>query len=118
MQSNDVIHLEELCHKTKEKKWREYIHNITENKCIYCGEISESIDHLKPRSKGGITNLKNCVPSCLSCNALKSDYEVMKWYRKQVIYDPRRAMMIRAWILGDFELVSRLILWTKEKKYK
>ena len=46
MHNQDAIYLEQLCPKINNKNWRDSLHRITKNKCIYCGEKSESIDHL------------------------------------------------------------------------
>ena len=113
MHNQDAIYLEQLCPKINNKNWRESLHHITKNKCIYCGESSESIDHLFPRSKGGETKTSNCVPCCLSCNGNKSDYEVLEWYRKQKFYDPRRAMAVRAWYNNELKLASLLLGYVK-----
>lgn len=72
---------------------------------------SESIDHVLPRSRGGLSVTENCVPSCLSCNGHKSDSDAFQWYRRQRFYDPRRAMAIRAWLDGDLRLAIRLLQW-------
>ncbi len=92
------------------------MHEFTEKSCIYCGKDSESIDHVLPRSKGGLSITENCVPACLSCNGSKTDNEVFEWYRKQRFYDPRRSMAIRAWTEGDIRLALRLLKWVKPKK--
>ena len=39
--------------------------------CQYCGNQAESIDHVIPKSKGGLTNWENVVTSCRSCNSSK-----------------------------------------------
>lgn len=43
--------------------------------CQYCGVrldwSSVTIDHVKPKSKGGITSWKNCVAACKRCNIKK-----------------------------------------------
>ena len=109
MHKQDAIYLDQLCPKINNKNWRESLHEITKNKCIYCGDVSESIDHLFPRSKGGETITSNCVPCCLACNGRKSDYDVLDWYRRQRFYDPRRAMAIRAWFNKDLKLASLLL---------
>ena len=109
MHNQDDIYLEQLCPKINNKNWRDSLHRITKNKCIYCGEKSESIDHLYPQSRGGATNTNNCVPCCLSCNGKKSDDDVLEWYRGQKFYDPRRAMAIRAWSNNDLKLASQLL---------
>lgn len=45
--------------------------------CQYCGETCDhhelTIDHVKPRSKGGKTNWENCVAACVPCNQEKKD---------------------------------------------
>ena len=45
--------------------------------CQFCGAQpgpeSLTIDHIKPRSKGGISSWDNCVLACLECNKRKSD---------------------------------------------
>ena len=109
MHIQDAIYLDQLCHKIKNKSWKESLHKITRHKCIYCGRPSESLDHLHPMSKGGTSITRNWVPCCLSCNGKKSDSEVLSWYREQKFYDPRRAMAIRAWFNDDLRLASVLL---------
>jgi 5-methylcytosine-specific restriction endonuclease McrA len=45
--------------------------------CQYCGHIPGvehlTIDHVKPRARGGITTWDNCVTSCRPCNTKKAD---------------------------------------------
>jgi len=45
--------------------------------CQYCGrkapEVSLEIDHITPKSKGGINELKNYNTSCRECNRGKGD---------------------------------------------
>ena len=113
MHYKDAVFLEDLCPKIRFRQWRQSIHKFTEKSCIYCGKPSESIDHILPRSKGGLSNTENCVPACLSCNGDKSNDEAFHWYRKQKFYDPRRAMAIRAWSDGDIRLAVRLLQWAK-----
>lgn len=44
--------------------------------CQYCGDQPGSdeltIDHVIPRSQGGVTSWTNCVLACVECNAFKS----------------------------------------------
>lgn len=46
-------------------------------RCQYCGirpapdEIT--VDHILPRSRGGLTSFENCVLACVSCNKRKDD---------------------------------------------
>jgi hypothetical protein len=78
---------------------------------LYCGDRSESIDHVLPLSRGGLSVTENCVPACLSCNGQKGDADAFDWYRRQRFYDPRRAMALRAWTEGDLRLALRLLAW-------
>ncbi len=113
MHSRDAVFLEDLCPKLRNRRWRQSIHLHTGNRCIYCGKPSESIDHVFPLSRGGMSVTENCVPACLSCNGLKSDADIFDWYRRQRFYDPRRAMAIRAWTDGDLRLAMRLLQWAQ-----
>ena len=112
MQARDAVFLEDLCPKLRARRWRQSLHQLTGQCCIYCGERSESIDHVFPKSRGGLSVTENCVPACLGCNGQKGDTEVFVWYRQQRFYDPRRAMAIRAWTDGDMRLAIRLLQWT------
>lgn len=47
-------------------------------KCVYCGRLSSDncelqVDHVHPKSKGGLDELDNLVTSCFECNIGKSD---------------------------------------------
>lgn len=45
--------------------------------CCYCGHKFPSkalnFDHVNPKSRGGLTNWANIVPSCFPCNSKKDD---------------------------------------------
>ena len=115
MHNRDAVFLEDLCPKLRNRRWRQSLHEFTSNSCIYCGKTSESIDHVLPRSRGGLSITENCVPACLSCNGSKTDNDAFAWYRKQRFYDPRRSMAIRAWTEGDIRLALRLLKWAQPK---
>jgi 5-methylcytosine-specific restriction endonuclease McrA len=43
-------------------------------RCQYCGARSNlTVDHVMPRSKGGLSNWENIVASCAPCNRRKGD---------------------------------------------
>lgn len=112
MLARDGVFLEDLCPKTHARRWRRSLHHLTGRRCLYCGLPSQSIDHVRPLSHGGLSITKNCVPACLSCNGSKGDGEAFHWYRRQVFYDPRRAMALKAWTDGDLRLAQRLLAWS------
>ena len=113
MHYRDAVFLEDLCPKLRDRRWRKSLHHFTGKSCIYCGNPSESIDHVLPQCRGGLSITENCVPACLSCNGDKSDADAFEWYRRQRFYDPRRAMAIRAWVDGDIRLALRLLQWVQ-----
>jgi 5-methylcytosine-specific restriction endonuclease McrA len=46
-----------------------------EFKCAYCGKAKKNltVDHVIPKSRGGVTTYFNCVASCRSCNHKKGN---------------------------------------------
>jgi len=44
------------------------------HRCQYCGDTAENIDHVVPRSRGGLHAWENVVASCRPCNARKRDH--------------------------------------------
>jgi 5-methylcytosine-specific restriction endonuclease McrA len=43
------------------------------HRCQYCGAPAENIDHVVPRSRGGVHAWENVVAACRRCNARKED---------------------------------------------
>lgn len=43
------------------------------NRCWMCGAEANSLDHVKPLSKGGAHMLCNLRPACVPCNSRKHD---------------------------------------------
>ena len=56
---------------------RRNIHKRDHYTCQYCGVQPGSeeltIDHVIPRSQGGLSTWENCVLACIECNRLKAD---------------------------------------------
>jgi len=42
--------------------------------CNYCGRFGDTIDHVMPKSKGGLSTPANCVCACAECNLKKADH--------------------------------------------
>lgn len=42
-------------------------------KCVYCGAIATSLDHVVPKSRGGPHTWDNVVSACGRCNHVKAD---------------------------------------------
>ena len=69
--------------------------------CAYCGKWNEklTLDHIVPKSKGGPHFAKfNLAPSCLSCNASKSNFGLFEWWRPQRFWTEERENTLMAWI--------------------
>ena len=66
--------------------WRRAIKEHFNCTCVYCGENYElhelTLDHVKPRSKGGQDLTKNVVCACRKCNADKGSSHWLGWCRK------------------------------------
>ena len=45
----------------------------TPGACQYCGATAENLDHVIPRSRGGLHIWENVVAACRRCNAKKED---------------------------------------------
>ena len=73
MHNRDAVFLEDLCPKLRVRRWRQSLHKFTGKSCIYCGNPSESIDHVLPRSRGGKDNWENVITACLQCNVKKGN---------------------------------------------
>lgn len=62
------------------RMWREEIKRRDKNRCVYCGSTANlTIDHIRPRSKGGRTTADNCVTACQSCNQAKGSLTVQEF---------------------------------------
>lgn len=69
--------------------------------CAYCGRWNEklTIDHIVPKSKGGPHFAKwNMIPSCLKCNASKSNFPLFEWWRPLEQWSQHREEVVTAWI--------------------
>lgn len=44
-----------------------------EHRCQYCGDRAETLDHVVPRSRGGLHAWENVVAACRPCNVRKAD---------------------------------------------
>jgi 5-methylcytosine-specific restriction endonuclease McrA len=95
--------MEALTSSDAKRRWRKAIKEAWNNECCFCGcppidNKSLTIDHLKPRSKGGESTSKNCLPACAPHNRSKGSEEWKEWYRKQPFYAPEREARILFWL--------------------
>lgn len=59
------------------KEWKELKEKYG-NKCLCCGrtDVRLTLDHVIPLSLGGLHNIENAQPLCLSCNSQKHTKEI------------------------------------------
>lgn len=48
--------------------------------CVYCGDNSNTMDHVIPRIRGGPESMHNVVKSCQKCNSSKGDMDLVDWW--------------------------------------
>ncbi len=67
------------------EKEADFVKNWEE--CIYCGSHDNiQMDHVKPKSKGGVT----VVPACQECNQSKRDKTLLTWLREMKEILPKK----------------------------
>lgn len=75
--------------------------------CAYCGqrhrESDLTIDHIVPRSKGGLSTWTNCITACRKCNSYKADFSIeeTKMYLTFKPYIPKNLILINNWAYRD-----------------
>jgi 5-methylcytosine-specific restriction endonuclease McrA len=47
--------------------------------CGYCGDRASTIDHVFPRSRGGLDRWDNLIAACERCNQAKGDHTPVEW---------------------------------------
>jgi hypothetical protein len=66
--------------------------------CAYCGEPAGTLDHVKPRARGGQSVLRNLVACCAQCNRDKGSVDWLLWFRQQSFWCGHREGRIDGWI--------------------
>jgi 5-methylcytosine-specific restriction endonuclease McrA len=63
------------------------------NTCQYCGEVMNSaeltLDHVQPRSRGGLSTWENLVACCHSCNRRKGNHLLSELTEMKLLREPR-----------------------------
>ena len=82
--------------------WRRKIKEIWDYECAYCGSGKNlTMDHVVPRSKGGVDFTKNVVCCCHDCNQSKSHTPWEDWYFSQEFFSMKRYNKINEWMEPD-----------------
>lgn len=99
-----LFNLEAMTTKEAKRLWRQSIKDAWNNCCAYCGnppidDKSLTVDHVKPKSKGGENRTSNCVPACKECNHSKGSRDWQEWYKEQSFYELNRVARIENWLM-------------------
>jgi 5-methylcytosine-specific restriction endonuclease McrA len=87
--------------RTARHRFRQDILSAWGHRCAYCGDTAQSLDHVHPKVKGGLTVPRNLVPACLGCNRRKGHREVFSWWREQPHWDEDAQQRVIAWLRGQ-----------------
>jgi 5-methylcytosine-specific restriction endonuclease McrA len=68
------------------------------HRCQYCGAAAENIDHVVPRSRGGMHSWDNVVAACRPCNSRKED-RLLSEVTSMRLRRPPAAPTGRVWML-------------------
>jgi 5-methylcytosine-specific restriction endonuclease McrA len=79
-------------------RFRQQIFDAWQHQCAYCGDAADTLDHVKPRHKGGATVTTNLVPACRPCNRKKGSEEWQQWFNQQETYLLDRELAVLHWI--------------------
>jgi 5-methylcytosine-specific restriction endonuclease McrA len=71
------------------RMWRESIKAHYNHQCVYCGSNSNlTLDHVRPRCRGGRNDASNLVAACRECNRSKGSSDVLDWFLNQPFFNP------------------------------
>jgi 5-methylcytosine-specific restriction endonuclease McrA len=57
----------------KARRMKNLVLSTYGDRCVYCGEEADTIDHYVPIRKGGDNSIANLRPACSACNMAKGD---------------------------------------------
>jgi|TARA_S200002703_G_scaffold110695_1_gene96312 5-methylcytosine-specific restriction endonuclease McrA len=83
------------------RQFRQSILEAWEHRCAYCGKPATTLDHVRPRSKGGQTDRANLISCCASCNSRKGSDDWVVWYRLQPFWTAEAEGTIWLWLHQD-----------------
>ena len=103
MTEHDLLfELQCLSRSTARKRFRKDIFSAWGHKCAYCEKPDpRTLDHVIPKSKGGLTVRANLIPSCGDCNLSKSNESWDIWYRSQTFWTQEKELNILEWVNRD-----------------
>jgi len=71
-----IVDEETIQVKILKQDFRRFILRRDKYTCQYCGDRADTVDHMKPVSKGGLDTPQNCVAACTVCNQVKGKHNI------------------------------------------
>jgi len=69
---------------------------LSSGPCVYCGDLAEQVDHVRPLARGGREHPANLVPSCARCNRSKRARLLTEWQAGRVTYGVAHSSKVAA----------------------
>lgn len=66
--------------------------------CAYCGGNADTLDHVTPRARGGLTVRENLIPACRRCNYAKGHSDALEWFKSHHGWSIEREQRLLNWI--------------------
>lgn len=66
--------------------------------CAYCGAPADTLDHVRPLARGGLTVRENLIPACSPCNLRKGHSDALDWFRGHHGWTAEREARLLDWI--------------------
>ena len=109
--SDYLFNMSALTRREARQQWRQSIKDAWNNRCAYCGkppiaDESLTVDHVRPKSRGGEDRTTNCIPACAECNQSKSSSDWVAWFRMQPYYTIESEWRVRQWLSGGLSNFS------------
>ena len=117
--SEHIYHLEAMNSHDARRIWRQSIHQAWGYRCAFCNgfpieDQPLTIDHVRPKSRGGRDLTSNCVSCCQRCNQSKASEVWLQWFRQQEFYSERREVEISCWLSRGS---APAIAWTSAEQW-
>ena len=88
-----------LSKQVAKRKFRKSIKYGWGGLCAYCRcNRATTLDHLKPKSRGGSSLRSNLIPACHDCNHSKGSQSWLVWFEEQHFYNDVAKELIEEWI--------------------
>ena len=94
-----LFNLDCLSKGAAKRKFRKSIKYGWGGLCAYCrSNRATTLDHLKPKSRGGSSLRSNLIPACKKCNHDKGSLNWLEWFQRQEFYNSVAEELIEEWI--------------------